>query len=162
MPNDTATEKTAPAKNRDNAIASGDHRSGFPTSLMIGRVIRPLKHRIDLACHDKIVFVQSLDLFGAQRDRRIIPAKADIRMMALGFRQFAHVTNKAKCFLKIAETEGSFDTVATVVQFLIRSLHLKPLCCLTCQRRNASAARGAILLGKCLGHVGAAHCAVNL
>ena len=37
----------------------------FPTSLTIGRAIRPIEHPIDLARHDKIVLVQSLDLLGA-------------------------------------------------------------------------------------------------
>src|SRR5258707_4524718 len=33
---------------------------------------------IDFAGHDEIVLVQSLDLFGAQRDGRVTPAKTDV------------------------------------------------------------------------------------
>jgi hypothetical protein len=40
---------------------------------------------INLARHDKIVLVQSLDLLGAQRDGRVTPAEADVGMMDLRF-----------------------------------------------------------------------------
>jgi hypothetical protein len=76
MPNDTAAEKAGSAENRDNTIAPSCHGSSFPTSLMIGRAIQPIEHLIELARHDKIVLVQSLDLLGAQRDRRVTPAEA--------------------------------------------------------------------------------------
>ena len=36
--------------------------------------------------------------------------------MAFGFSQVTHVLNKAKRFLKIAEEEGSFDTVGVITQ----------------------------------------------
>ena len=45
---------------------------------------RPIDHAVDLARHDKIVLVQSLDLLGAQRDGRVTPAEADIGVMAFG------------------------------------------------------------------------------
>ena len=61
--------------------------------------------------------MQSLDLLGAQRDGRVAPAEADIRVMAFGFSQVTHVSNKAKRFLKIAEAEGPFDAVAIIAQF---------------------------------------------
>jgi len=37
----------------------------------IGGAIRAIEHPIDLARHDKIVLVQSLDFLGAQRDGRV-------------------------------------------------------------------------------------------
>jgi len=120
---------------------------------MIGRAIQPIEHPIELARHDKIVLVQSLDLLGAQRDRRVTPTEADIGVMAFGFSQVTHVSNKAKRFLKIAEAEGSFDTVGVIAQFPIRSLRLKTLRFLMRERRNAAATRGAFLLGEGLGHV---------
>ena len=40
--------------------------------------------------------MQSLDLLGLQRDRRIAPTEADIRMMAFGFREFTNLLNKGK------------------------------------------------------------------
>ena len=60
-------------------------------------------------------------------DRRVTPAEADIGVMAFGFSQVTHVSNKAKRFLKIAEAEGSFDTVGVIAQFPIRSLRLETL-----------------------------------
>jgi hypothetical protein len=73
--------------------------------------------------------------------------------MAFGFSQVTNVSNKAKRFLKIAKAEGSLDTVVVIVQLPIRSLRLKPLRFLICERRNATATRGAFFLGERLGHV---------
>lgn len=38
---------------------------------------RAIEHPIDLARHDEIVLVQSIDLLGAQGNRHITPAEAD-------------------------------------------------------------------------------------
>ena len=73
--------------------------------------------------------------------------------MAFGFGQVTYVSNKAERFLKIAEAEGPFDAVAIIAQFPIRSLRLKMLHFLVRERRDASATRGAFLLGESLGHV---------
>ena len=115
---------------------------------MVGTAIRVIKHPIDLARHDKIVLVQSLDFLGAQRDGRVAPAEADIGMMAFGFSQITHVSNKVERFVEIAKAERLFDTVAVVAQFPIRSLRSKTLCFLMRERRNATATRGAFLLGE--------------
>src|SRR6516164_3918255 len=48
-------------------------------------------------------------------------------MMTFGFSQITDLANKAERFLKIAEAEGSFDTVAVIAQFPIRSLRLETL-----------------------------------
>src|SRR4029077_20432300 len=53
-------------------VMRGRHGSSL-TSLMVGTAIRVIKHPIDLARHDKIVLVQSLDFLGAQRDGRVAP-----------------------------------------------------------------------------------------
>ena len=72
------------------------------------------KYSIDLACHDKIVLVQSLDFLGSQRDGRVAPAEADIGVMAFGFSQVTDVCNKAKCFAKIAKAKSPLDTVPII------------------------------------------------
>ena len=81
---------------------------------MLARATQLIENPIDLACHDKIVLVQSLDFLGSQRDGRVAPAEADIGVMAFGFSQVTDVCNKAKCFAKIAEAEGSLDAVAII------------------------------------------------
>ena len=155
MSNDRATDKAASAEHLDNTIVRGRHGSGIPTSLTIGKPIRAIEHPIDLARHDKIVLVQPLDFFSMQRDRRVTPTEADIGVMAFSFGQVADVSNKAERFLKIAKAEGSFDMVAAIAQFPIRSLRLKTLRFLMRERRNAPATRGAFFLiessQSCLG-----------
>jgi len=114
MPNNTATQKAGSAKNCDNTIARGCHDSDLPTSVTICRDIQRIEDPIDLARHDKIILVQSLDLFGAQRDGRVTPTEADIGVVPFGFSQVADVANKVERFPKIAEAEGVFDTVAVI------------------------------------------------
>src|SRR5215510_13041780 len=116
-------------------------------------VTRAIEYPIDLARHDKIVFLQPFDLLRAERDCRVTPAEADIGVMAFGFSQVAYVSNKAKCLLKIAEAKGPLDAVAVIEQIPIRSLRLKPLRFLLRERRDAAATRGAFLFGGSFGHV---------
>jgi hypothetical protein len=73
--------------------------------------------------------------------------------MAFGFSQVTDVCNKAKCFAKIAEAEGPLDAVVIIAQFPIPSLRSKTLRFLMRERRDATAARGAFLLGESLSHV---------
>jgi len=80
----------------------------------IWRDIQRIEDPIDLARHDKIILVQSLDLLGAQRDGRVTPTEADIGVVPFGFSQVADVANKVERFPKIAEAEGVFDTVAII------------------------------------------------
>jgi hypothetical protein len=47
---------------------------------------RPSEYSVDLGGHDEVVLMQSLDLLCLQRDCRIAPTEADIRMMAFSFR----------------------------------------------------------------------------
>src|SRR5439155_19267884 len=49
---------------------------------------RPSEYAVNLGGHDEVVLMQSIDLLGLQRDRRIAPTGADIRMMAFSFRKF--------------------------------------------------------------------------
>ena len=153
MPNNTATEKTGSAEHRDNTIARGCHDGSIPTSLTIGRALQPMEYPVDLARHDKIVLVQPFDLLGAQRNGCVTPAEADIGVVPFGFSQLTDVANKAERFSKIAEVEGSFDTMAVIVQFPIRSLRSKVLRFREREPRNTAATRSAFFLGEGLGHV---------
>jgi hypothetical protein len=81
---------------------------------MLARANQLIENSIDLARHDKIVLVQALDLLGSQRDGRVTPAEADIRVMAFGLSQVTYVSNETERLLKIAKAEGSFDTVAII------------------------------------------------
>jgi hypothetical protein len=48
--------------------------NGFAVSLLaIEEPTRAIEHSVDLARHDEIVLVQSLDFLGAQRDGRVTP-----------------------------------------------------------------------------------------
>ena len=60
--------------------------------------------------------MQSLDLLGLQRDRRIAPTEADIWMMAFSFRQFTNLLNKGKCLPKITKPEAPLDAVSFLHQ----------------------------------------------
>jgi hypothetical protein len=78
---------------------------------------------------------------------------SSVPILALGFSQLTHASNKAERFLKIAEAEGPFDAVAIVARIPIRSLRSKTLRFLVSKPRDAAAARGAFLLGESLAHV---------
>ena len=97
--------------------------------------------------------MQALDLFGLQRDGRVTPAEADIRVMAFHLSQVTYVSNETERLLKIAEAKGPFDTVAVIAQIPIRRLRLKPLRFRMCKWRNTTATRSAFLLGERLDHI---------
>ena len=67
---------------------------------------------VNFGGHDEIVLMQSLDLLGLQRDCSIAPAEADIRMMALSFREFTNFLNKSECLPEIAKSEAPLDPVS--------------------------------------------------
>ena len=73
--------------------------------------------------------------------------------MAFGFSQVTDVCNKAKCFAKIAKAEGPLDAWPSSRNSQFGVCDRKPLRFLMRERRDATAARGAFLLGKSLGHV---------
>ena len=56
--------------------------------------------------------MQSLDFLGLQRDRRIAPAEADIRMMAFGFRELANLLDKGQRLPEITKPEAPVDAVS--------------------------------------------------
>ena len=67
------------------------------------------EYAVNLGGHDEVVLMQSLDLLGLQRDRRIAPTEADIRMMAFGFREFTNLLNKGKRLAEFAKPEVPLD-----------------------------------------------------
>jgi hypothetical protein len=59
--------------------------------------------------HDKIVFMQTLDLVGVKNDFTVAPAKGDIRVMHFLFGKLANFVDKIKRGLKIIETVIAAD-----------------------------------------------------
>src|SRR6266478_1583428 len=88
---------------------------------------RPSKYAVNLGGHDEVVLMQSLDLPGLQRDRRIAPTEADIRMMAFSFRKFTNLLNKGKRLSEIAKSEAPLDAVRFLRQLPVWSLCVKNL-----------------------------------
>src|SRR5258708_5041481 len=88
---------------------------------------RPSEYAVNLGGHDEVVLMQSLDLLGLQRDRRIAPTEADIRMMAFGFREFTNLLNKGKRLAEIAKPEAPLDAVSFLGQLPVRGLCVKEL-----------------------------------
>src|SRR5262245_35180308 len=103
---------------------------------------------IDLACHDEIVFVQALDLLGAQRNRCVTPAKVDIGVMALTLGQFADLMNEGESLTEIAEAKRPLDAARLLVEAPIGGPRLEALSFNRRQGWNAPATGGAGLLGK--------------
>jgi hypothetical protein len=71
--------------------------------------------------------MQSLDFLSLQRDRRIAPAEADIRMMAFSFREFTNFLNKDKCLPEIAKSEAPLDAMSFLQQLPVWDLCMKQL-----------------------------------
>src|ERR1700681_1075935 len=128
--------------------------NGFAVSLLaVEGPTRAIEHSVDLARHDEIVLVQSLDLLGAQGDGRVTPAEADVGVMAFGLGELTDFLNKGERFPEIAESKRALDAVGIVSQLPIGSLCLQALGFITREWRDAAATRRACLLGECLGHI---------
>src|SRR5579864_3465761 len=56
------------------------------------------------------------------RDRRIAPTEADIRMMAFSFREFTNLLNKGKRLPEIAKPEAPLDVVSFLRQLPVWGL----------------------------------------
>src|SRR5712671_320178 len=111
------------------------------------------RYPINLARHDEIIFVQSFDLLGRQRDGCVTPAETEIGVMTFGLCKLPDFLNKGECFSEIAESEGALDAVGFVIQLPFGSLCLKALGFVTREWRDATETRCACLFGKRLGHV---------
>ena len=83
---------------RRSAPRKGRKLQDNQNSLRCGR---PSEYAVNLGGYDEVVLMQSLDLLGLQRDRRIAPTEADIRMMAFSFRELTNLQNKGKRLRKL-------------------------------------------------------------
>jgi hypothetical protein len=119
---------------------------------------RASEYAIDLGGHDEVVLMQSLDLLGLQRDRRIAPTEADIWMMAFSFRQFTNLLNKGKCLPKITKPEAPLDAVSFLHQLPVWRLCMKELSFLARERRNSPATGNTGFASKSFGHVACPSC----
>ena len=97
--------------------------------------------------------MQSLDLLGLQRDRRIAPTEADVRMMAFSFREFTNLLNKGKCLPEIAEAEAPLDAMSFLQQLPVWCLCVKELSLLAREWRNCPATGSTGFASKSFGHV---------
>src|SRR5262252_10141693 len=73
---------------------------------------RASEYAVNLGGHDEVILMQSFDLLGLQRDRRVAPTEADIRMMAFSFREFTNLLNKGKRLAEIPKPEAPLDAVS--------------------------------------------------
>jgi hypothetical protein len=87
------------------------------------------EYAVDLGRHYEVVLMQSLDLLGLQRDRRIAPTEVDIRMMAFSFREFPNLLNKSKRLPEIAKSEAPLDAVSFLRQLPVWGLCMKSSAC---------------------------------
>jgi hypothetical protein len=92
--------------------------------------------------------MQSLDLLGLQRDRRIAPTEADIRMMALSFREFTNLLNKGKYLPEISKPKAPLDAVSLLQQLPIWGLSMKELSLLARERRYSPRQGVQVLLAR--------------
>src|SRR5215472_11971629 len=97
----------------------------------------------DFAGHDEIVLVQSLDLFGAQRDGRVTPAETDIGMMSFGFGKLADPLHEGERFPEITKSKRALDAAGIIAQYPLRRLALETQGFITRKRGDAAATRRA-------------------
>src|SRR3984893_9246699 len=119
---------------------------------------RPSEYAVNLGGHDEVVLMQSLDLLGLQRDRRIAPTEADIRMMAFGFREFTNLLNKGKRVAEIAKPEAPLDAVSFGRKLPVWGLCVKELSLLAREWRYSPATGSTGLASKSFGHVACPSC----
>jgi hypothetical protein len=102
--------------------------------------------------------MQSLDLLGLQRDRRIAPTEADIRMMAFGFREFTNLLNKGKRLAEIPKPEAPLDAVSFLRQLPVWDLCVKKRSLLAREWRYFPTTGSTAFAGKTFGHVACSSC----
>src|SRR3981189_2772458 len=96
---------------------------------------RASEYAVNLGGHDEVVLMQSLDLLGLQRDRRVAPAEADIWMMAFSFRELTNLLNKGQRLPEIVKPEAPLDAVDFLWQLPVWGLCMKDLGLLACEWR---------------------------
>src|SRR5258708_23479449 len=119
---------------------------------------RSSEYAVNLGGHDEVVLMQSLDLLGLQRDRRIAPTEADIRMMAFGFREFTNLLNKGKRLAEIAKPEAPLDAVSFLRQLPVWGLGVKELSLLAREWGHSPATGSTGFASKSFGHVACPSC----
>ena len=119
---------------------------------------RPSEYAVNLGGHDEVVLMQSLDLLGLQRDCRIAPTEADIRMMAFSFREFTNLLNKGKRLPEIAKPEAPLDAVSLLRQLPVWGLCVKELSLLAREWRYSPATGSTGFASKSFGHVAFSSC----
>src|ERR1700730_13775676 len=103
MPNNAAAEKAGSTEHSDGATVRCHHDSNSPVHVGAYRLSwsRDLCGDRATARHDEVVLMQSFDLPGAQRDSRITPAEADLRVMAFCLGKLTDFLNKSSASLKL-------------------------------------------------------------
>src|SRR3981189_1769369 len=119
---------------------------------------RPSEYAVNLGGHDEVVLMQSLDLLGLQRDRRIAPAEADIRMMAFDLCEFTNLPNKSKRLAEIAKPEAPLDAVSFLRQSPVWGLFVKELSLLAREWGYSPATGSTGFASKSFGHVACPSC----
>src|SRR6266446_9497504 len=119
---------------------------------------RASEYAVNLGGHDEVVLMQSLDLLGLQRDRRVAPTEAEIRMMAFSFREFTNLLNKGERLPEIAKPEAPLDAVSFLQQLPVRGLRMKELSLLAREWRYSPATGSTGFASKSLGHVACPSC----
>ena len=117
------------------------------------RLSRACDYPVNLGGHDKIVLMQSLDLFGLQRNGNIAPTEADIRMMAFRFREFTNLLNKGKRLPEVSKPEAPLDAMSFLLQLPVWGLYVKELSLLAREWRNSSATGSTGFANKSFGHM---------
>src|SRR5712692_3873183 len=123
---------------------------------------RPSEYAVNLGGHDEVVLMQSLDLLGLQRDRRMAPTEADIRMMAFSFRELTNLLNKGKRLPEIAKPETPLDAVSLLQQLPVWGLCVKVLSLLAREWRYSPATGSTAFASKSFGYVACSSCQPSL
>ena len=121
------------------------------------RSIAAARHFVNFDRHDEVVFVQTLDFLGLQRNRGVAPAERDIGMMTLVLSQIADFVNEFQLFGKVLELVRSVDFMRAFGQAPARRLGHEIFRFRSGKRRNSAAARGAGLANQLVGHVGSSN-----
>src|SRR5271166_5751790 len=115
--------------------------------------LRELCHVLQIACdaielgrHDEVILVQPFYLLRFQRNRRVAPAKTDLRVMTLRLGQFGNVRHESERLAEVLEPVSPLDPGATIRQRPLGHLQAVGFGLLDSQRRDTTAARCADLL----------------
>jgi hypothetical protein len=102
--------------------------------------------------------MQSLDFLGLQRDRRIAPTEADVRMMPFSFREFTNLLDEGKRLPEISKPEAPLDAVGFLRQLPVWGLGVKEFSLLAREWRYSPATGGTGFAYKRFGHVACLSC----